>query len=214
LYRSNEATALTNSDLSQVSDQTVIAALLKPGNDEPDTNERAARLLAHFGSLSGLQQASPDEIVAVVGAADYLLAALELVQRLTRLQPDARPIVSDAASAARLVMDMGRLPQEAIRTILVDTAHRVIAMPTIYIGTVNATVLRAAEVYREAVRRNAPALILAHNHPSGDPSPSPEDISLTRTLIAAGETLDIILLDHLIIAGSEWRSLKEMGLAF
>ena len=94
---------------------------------------------------------------------------------------------------------------------LLDSARRVIAAPTIYIGTINTSVLRIAEVYREAITRNSPAIILAHNHPSGDPTPSPEDIELTRTLVNAGRLLDITLVDHVIIGQQRWVSLREQG---
>src|SRR5690606_7967356 len=98
--------------------------------------------------------------------------------------------------------------------ILLDSNRRVQTITTVYIGTVNASLLRVSEIFREAVVRNCPAIILAHNHPSGDPTPSPEDIELTRTLITAGKLLDVALLDHIIIGASEWSSLKELGLAF
>jgi DNA repair protein RadC len=106
------------------------------------------------------------------------------------------------------------LPQEHVRVILLDSMRRVVAIPTIYIGTVNASVLRVSEIFREAVTRNCPAMILAHNHPAGDANPSPEDVELTRTLIAAGRLLDVMLLDHLVIGHHDWSSLKDMGLAF
>jgi DNA repair protein RadC len=96
--------------------------------------------------------------------------------------------------------------------LLLDSARRAITISTVYIGTLHTTALRVAEVYREAIARSAAALILAHNHPSGDPSPSPEDIAITRTLTAAGELLDIQFIDHLIIARDGWRSLRNAGL--
>ena len=109
---------------------------------------------------------------------------------------------------------MSLLRQEHVRAILLDLNRRVIAIPTIYIGTLNASVLRVSEIFREAIARNSPAFILVHNHPAGEPSPSPEDIELTHTLIAAGKLLDIAVIDHLIISQRGWSSIKQLGLAF
>jgi DNA repair protein RadC len=143
-----------------------------------------------------------------------ILAALSLGQRASMLQPEQRPQIRKAVDAVHLLMDMGHLSQEQVRVILLDSSRRVISTQTIYIGTVNMSVLRVAEIYREAIVRNCPAIIVAHNHPSGDVNPSPEDIELTRALVAAGELLDILLVDHLIIGQNNWRSLREMGLGF
>jgi DNA repair protein RadC len=123
-------------------------------------------------------------------------------------------MINSAADAARLVLVMSHLPQEQVRVILLDPMRRVVAISTVYIGTLNATVLRVSEIFREAVTRNCPAIILAHNHPTGDAHPSPEDVELTRTLAAAGQLLDVVLLDHLIIGHHGWTSMKELGLGF
>jgi DNA repair protein RadC len=205
-------------EVALLSDIQLLAILLQHNNKQENVLELAENLLIYYGGLNGLAQASITDMTAINGleeaTAAELIAALELGQRLLIYRPDKRPIVQSSADAARLMLDMRNLQQEHIRVILLDTARRVIAAPTIYIGTVNAAMLRTAEIYREAITRNAPAIILVHNHPSGDPTPSPEDVQLTRTLIEAGRLLDIILLDHLIIGGTDWRSLKEMRLAF
>ena len=104
-----------------------------------------------------------------------------------------------------------------MRVVLLDTRMRVIAMPVIYMGNLSSMIVRTAEVFREAIRQNASAIIVAHNHPSGDSSPSPEDVAITRSIIAAGQLLDIDVMDHLIISGQGgqiFASLKERGLAF
>ena len=88
------------------------------------------------------------------------------------------------------------------------------ATPTVFVGSVNATTVRVAEVFREAVRQNCPAIIVVHNHPSGDPTPSPEDVSVTRELVAAGKALDVEVLDHVVIGRQGFVSLKERGLGF
>lgn len=89
---------------------------------------------------------------------------------------------------------------------------RCLATAEVYKGSVNSTTIRAAEVFREAVRQNCPGIIAVHNHPSGDPEPSPEDVAVTRSLAAAGKQLDISLLDHIVIGRHEWVSMKERGL--
>ena len=97
---------------------------------------------------------------------------------------------------------------------LLDTKNHVVAIPTIYVGSVNTTMIRVSEVFREAIRRNCPAIIVAHNHPSSDPTPSPEDVAVTRQIVEAGKLLDIEPLDHLIICKTQFVSLKERGLGF
>jgi DNA repair protein RadC len=141
-------------------------------------------------------------------------ALLELARRLNALPAQQSPMIRRVEDALVLLKDMEHLRQEHVRVLLLDNKRRLMNIRTIYIGTLNGSMLRVAEVYREAIAINAPALILAHNHPSGDPSPSPEDVSLTHTLIQAGQLLDITLLDHLIIGRESWRSLRQMGLGF
>jgi DNA repair protein RadC len=141
-------------------------------------------------------------------------AAVELGRRVVLAPPQEPPIVRRADDAYRLLADMADLEQEALRTILLNTRGRVVAVPTIYVGNTDGMVVRPAEVFREAVRRNAVSLILAHNHPSGDPTPSPEDIALTRDLIAAGRMLGIRVLDHLIVGRGRYASLREHGVRF
>jgi DNA repair protein RadC len=110
---------------------------------------------------------------------------------------------------------MGSLEQEELRTIIVDSKNQVLKIHTVYKGSLNTAVLRIAEVFREAIRLNAAGLIVAHNHPSGDVSPSPEDVHATRQLVEAGKLLGIDVLDHLVVGGTQrWVSLKDRGLGF
>ncbi len=196
----------------------LLAIILRSGTAQENALRLAQRILAHYGSLQHLAQASAAELTQIKGLGDakvaQMIAAIEFGKRLTTEKVPERPQITSAAEAAALVMDMGSLPQEHVRVILLDMARRVIAIPTIYIGTINASVLRVSEIFREAITRNVPAIILAHNHPSGDATPSPEDVDMTRTLISAGNLLDIILVDHLIIGHNHWVSLRTMGLAF
>ena len=106
------------------------------------------------------------------------------------------------------------LEQEQLRTVLLDSRNRVISIPTVYIGSLNHTAVRVGEVFREAIRANAAAMIVVHNHPSGDPTPSPDDVQITRMIVEAGKLLHIDVLDHMIIGRQRWISLKERGLGF
>jgi DNA repair protein RadC len=143
------------------------------------------------------------------------MAAMELGRRLMFASPQQRPQITSPADAANLLMlEMSRLEQEQLRVLLLDTKNYVMAVHTLYMGNANTTIIRVGEVFREAVRENTTALILVHNHPSGDPTPSPEDVQVTRRIIEAGRLLDIEVLDHLVIGHQRYVSLKERGLAF
>jgi DNA repair protein RadC len=123
--------------------------------------------------------------------------------------------VRSPKDVADLVMwEMGLLQQEVLRTILLNTKNHVIASPVIYQGSLNTSVIRVGELFREAVKHNCAALVVVHNHPSGDPTPSPEDVAVTREIVAAGKLLDIEVLDHLVIGHQRFVSLKERGLGF
>jgi len=196
----------------------LLAIVLRTGTSEENIVQLCQRILAQFNGLPGLARASSADLRKIRGLGEakaaQIIATMEIGRRLVTQTGNERPVINSAADAARLLMDMSHLRQEHVRVMLLDTSRRVIATPTVYIGTLNASVLRVSEIFREAVSCNSPAIILAHNHPSGDPSPSPEDIELTSTLIAAGKLLDVALIDHIIIGERDWRSLKRMGLAF
>lgn len=204
------AEALTNAEL--------LALILRTGSQQESVVHLAERVLARIGGLHGLLSVRPADLLDIHGLGEtkrtQLLATAELARRLTTITPHDQPVIYKAEDAVGLVQDMAHLQQEHVRALLLDSGRRVVAISTIYIGTLNASVVRVAEVYREAIARNCPALILAHNHPSGDPAPSPEDVEITRALTAAGELLDIQFLDHLIIARGGWTSLRESNLGF
>ncbi|MDX1616687.1 MAG: DNA repair protein RadC [Candidatus Promineifilaceae bacterium] len=202
-----------------VSAAELLAIILRTGVGGENVVRLAERLLAHFGGLPGLARASVEELKSVKGIgtakAVEIKAALELGRRLMATTPTEKVRVSSPADAANLLMtEMSFLDQEHLRLILLDTRNQVLATPTIYIGSLNTSVLRVAELFRAAIRQNAAALIVAHNHPSGDPSPSPEDIRVTRQLVEAGKLLDIEVLDHIVIGRQRFVSLKERQLGF
>ena len=179
----------------------------------------SADLLGAFGSLHQLAQASKSQLMKVRGIgeaqAGRLVAMLELSRRLQGPPAGERLRVTSPADGANLLLGrMAHLQQEELWVILLDTRNRVLDIATIYRGSLNTSVVRIGEVFRPAVEAPAAAVIVAHNHPSGDPSPSPEDVNVTRQIVQAGKLLDIELLDHLIIGNGIFVSLKERGLGF
>jgi DNA repair protein RadC len=147
--------------------------------------------------------------------AGRLLAVLELSHRLQAPPADERlRITSPGDGATLLLPQMRHLTQEELWVILLDTRNRVLATQMVYKGSLNTSAVRVGELFRAAIEAPAAAMIVAHNHPSGHPSPSPEDIRVTKQIVEAGKLLDIELLDHLIIGNGRYTSLKERGLGW
>ena len=204
---------------ASLNNRELLAILLRTGTGGRSALDLAHELVSHFGGLRGLAQASLDQICQVKGVgtakAAQVLAALELSKRLLVAAPDARPQITSPADAANLLLlEMGLLEQEHLRVLLLDSKNCVQSISEVYIGNVNTSVVRVAEVFRDAVRSNCPFIIVAHNHPSGDPTPSREDISTTQKIAKAGELLNIEMLDHIIIGLNRYVSLKERGISF
>lgn len=202
-----------------MSQRELLAIILRIGTEGMSALALADELLRQFGGLNGLARATLDELQRVHGIgpvkAIELKAAMELGKRIALNTQDARPQVKTPADAAQLLMlNMGMLEQEEVRTMLLDTRNRVMGTPMIYRGSLNAASMRVGEVFREAIRGNCASIIVAHNHPSGDPTPSAEDIDVTKALAQAGKLLDIEVLDHIIVAQNHYVSLKERGLGF
>ncbi|HEY3522534.1 MAG TPA: DNA repair protein RadC [Candidatus Limnocylindrales bacterium] len=181
--------------------------------------EIAADALAHFDGLTPLARASDVELAAVPGIgparAAQLVAAVELGRRLLADWPTGRwTIRSPRDVADRLILQMGRLEREELRVILLNAKNTVLRVTTAYVGNVSSSLVRVGELYRDAVRADAAGIILVHNHPSGDPTPSPDDVHLTAEALAAGRLLDIDLLDHLVIGHDAYVSLRDRGVSF
>jgi DNA repair protein RadC len=202
-----------------LSNAELIAILLRVGIEGENAVQMAQRLLQDLGGLHGLHRASVLEISQQHGMglakAAQIKAAIELGIRLRLEAPEERPAINSPADAAALVMyEMSALQQEHLRVINLDTRNKVINIEKLYIGSLNASTVRVGEIFKPAIQRMAASLIVLHNHPSGDPTPSPEDVSLTRAIVQAGKLLDIEVLDHLVIGQGKWVSLKERGLGF
>ena len=166
---------------------------------------RLRRLIAERGDLyQALRCPTPPQDV---------VALLELLRAM--LQPAARDQIKSPTHAAGLLMlDMSALDHEELRTVLLDTRNRVQAITTVYVGSLNTSIIRIGEIFKAALLWNSAALIVVHNHPSGDPSPSPEDLLITRQIVEAGKLLDVDVLDHLVIGQGRYCSMREKGLGF
>ena len=179
----------------------------------------AGDALARHDGLVGLARASEQELATVAGIgvvrAAQLVAAFELGRRLLSDWPAARWTIRGPADVAeRLILQMGRLEREELRVVMLDTKNHVLRVATVYQGNVSSSLVRVGELFRDAVRLNAAGVILVHNHPSGDPTPSPDDLHLTAEALAAGRLLDIALLDHLVIGHDAYASLRDRGVDF
>ena len=197
----------------------LLAILLRVGVQGENAVQVGQRLLKDFGGISGLQRAPLEELCNQRGIgeakATQIKAAIELGRRLALESPEDRPAVNSPADAAALVAyEMSALEQEHLRVILLDTRNRVLEIVEVYKGSVNSSQIHVGEIFKAAIRRNAPALIIVHNHPSGDPTPSPDDVAVTRAIVQAGKLLDVDVLDHMVIGQGRWVSLKERGLGF
>ena len=179
----------------------------------------AVDAVATHGGLAGLAASSGTELASTPGVgaarAAQLLAAFELGRRLMADWPVGRFSVRGPRDLAdRLVLQMGRLEREELRVVLLDAKNHVLSMPVVYQGNVSTALVRVGELFRDAVRQHAAGVVVVHNHPSGDPTPSPDDLHLTAEAVAAGRLLDVAVLDHLIVGHDAYVSLRDRGVAF
>jgi DNA repair protein RadC len=200
-------------------DSELLAVLLRVGVQGKSAVDLGRDLIQHFHGLAGIHRAPFEELVTQkgVGAAKaaQIKAAIELGRRLNERVPEQQTTINNPEDAARLVRyDMGALDHERLRVLLLDTRNHLLDNVEIYRGSVNTAQVRPADIFKAAVRRNATAVIVLHNHPSGDPTPSPDDVAVTRELIQAGQQLDIKVLDHIVIGQGRHVSMKERRLGF
>lgn len=179
------------------------------------------QLVTTWGSLNEMANATPLDLMRADGMTRLRSArirvALELGKRALCEQHPEKPIIRSPQDLANLLLpEMSGLPQEQMRVVLLNTKNRVLGITTVYQGSLHTTVLRIADIFREAVRHNSAGIFVAHNHPSGGtPVPSPEDIAVTRELVQAGKVLDIPVMDHMVIgSGGQYVSMKDRGLGF
>jgi DNA repair protein RadC len=203
----------------QLSNPELIAILLRVGSRGENVLNLATRSISTFGGLAGLSRASYAEMCGLHGISDakacQLLAAFELGRRVVSLSPEDRAVIRSPADVHNLLgAELSQETQERLCVLLLNTKAEVLAVRDVYRGTVDESAVRVAEVLRPAVRENCPTIVMVHNHPSGDPTPSPQDILVTRRVKQSAEMMDITLADHVIIGSRGFVSLKEKGLGF
>jgi DNA repair protein RadC len=205
------ANALTTAEL--------LAIVLRTGSASQSVLNLASSLLARHGGLGGLARMAFADLVREKGVGEAkaaeLRATFELARRLNALQPEERPLVRSPEDIYNLLGgEMEVLDQEHLRVVLLTTRTQIMAVNEVYKGNVSSAIVRVAEVMREPVRHNAPCFVIVHNHPSGDPAPSPDDVHLTKMVLEACKILDVELLDHVIIGDHRFLSMKSLGLGF
>jgi len=204
---------------AHLSTAELLAIILRTGTREISVVALAQGLLDKYGGAGGLPQASFREITQYPGVGEakaaQLKAALELGRRASASARPERPVIRSATDAKHyLLSDFVDEEQEKFLVVLLDTKHHVVGKEILYRGTLNQTAIRPAEVFRQAVRANCASVLVAHNHPSGDPTPSADDVATTARLEKVGELLDIKLVDHIIMTRDAALSLREKGLGF
>ncbi|NMH69870.1 DNA repair protein RadC [Bacillus sp. RO3] len=207
---------LIQSGAASLSNQELLAILLRTGTKSESVLQLSNRLLNHFDGLNLLKDASLEEITETKGIglakAVQIMAAVEFGRRISNLAFDDRYSIRSPEDGANYVMnDMRFLAQEHFVCLYLNTKNQVLHKQTIFIGSLNASIVHPREVFKEAFRRSAASIICIHNHPSGDPTPSREDIEVTKRLVECGRIIGIDILDHLIIGEKKFISLKEKG---
>lgn len=202
-----------------LTDAELVAIVLNTGVRGESVVEVAKRLLDEYGGLHGLVRADLSDLQRSHGLgeakASKLKATLVLAQRISATNPNDRPQIQTPEDVfALLGSEMASLDHEQLRVVLLDTKNRVLRIATVYQGSVNSAQVRIAEVFKDALRQNAPGIVVVHNHPSGDPTPSAADVSLTAEICRAGQILGVDVVDHLILGVGQFRSLRRLGLGF
>lgn len=200
-----------------LSNVELLAILLRTGSANESVVVLAQRIMSQLETIQNLYDVTIEELTNIKGIgpakAIQIKAAIELGIRIAKHAPMERKTIHSPNDVANFVMeDMKYLKQEHFVVLLLDTKNHVMAKETISIGTLNSSLVHPREVFKPAIKKSVSAIILIHNHPSGDPTPSREDIEVTKRLIKAGEILGIDVLDHLVIGENRYFSLKDKGL--
>jgi DNA repair protein RadC len=200
-----------------LSNAELLAILLRTGMQGENAIEVAERLLQTYGGVSGLYRASLDELKKQKGLglakATQIKAAIELSHRMN-FEDHKQPINSPQEAADIIQYEMACKEQEELWVLILDVRNRLISIDKTYKGSLNSSQVRVGELFKMAIRLNAASVIIAHNHPSGDPNPSPDDAAITRAIVQAGKMLDVDVLDHIVIGAGKFASMKERGLGF
>ena len=210
---------LKKTGASGLSAPELLAILIGSGIPGENAIQIGQRLLRNYKSFSGIYQAGFDALCAEAGIgpakAAQIMAAMEMARRMTAETGEQKPAILSPDDAAALIkFEMSILEQEELRIMLLDTRYRLIEIVPLYRGSLNASAVRIGEVFKAAIRKNAAALIVVHNHPSGDTTASPEDIAMTQEMVKAGELLNVEVVDHLIVGGNRFLSMKNNHIVF
>ncbi len=197
----------------------LLAILIRSGIPGENAVQIGQRLLVHHKNLSGIYKAGFNSLCEEPGIgpakAAQILAAMEIARRVTNEMAAQKPSIMSPDDAAALVkFEMSALEQEELWIMLLDTRYRLIEIDKLYRGSLNASSIRIGEIFKSAIRKNAAAVIVMHNHPSGDTTASPEDIAMTQEMVKAGELLNVDVVDHLIIGGNLFMSMKNNHIVF
>jgi DNA repair protein RadC len=190
--------------------QALLAAIIQGSG----ASAAAERVLTEYGAKLDLLQEGDLYGIPGIGEAKRraLVGAIDLHKKLARMGCEERPVISSPSAAAALLQaEMQSYEQEHLKVILLDARNRLIRVVDLYTGSLTSCQIRIGELFRDAIKRNAAGVILVHNHHSGDPSPSPEDLAVTRNAVEAGKLLDIPVLDHIVIGRGSFLSLREQG---
>lgn len=200
-----------------LSNAELLAIILRVGTQEYSAIGLAEHMLGEFQGLRGIATAGVEDLSRIKGLgvakASQIRAMVELGKRLAATVEHSRPSIRSPQDAVDLIMpELRNAPQEHFKALFLNTKNEVLKIKTITIGCLDASLITPRELFREAISMNSASVIVAHNHPSGDPTPSREDIEVTKRLASAGETIGIEMLDHLVIGDGRWISLKERGM--
>jgi DNA repair protein RadC len=201
----------------RLSNSELLAILLGSGTKSLSVLRLAEHLLARFSALRTLANASAEELMSVKGVGEakaaVILAAFELAKRLADSNMEVREVITSPRDAADLVLrELSMADKEHFMIIMLNTKHRVIGKKVISIGHLSGSLVHPREMFKEVIRRSSAAVIVVHNHPSGDPTPSKDDIAVTRRLVEAGQLLGIQVLDHIVVGDNCYVSFREQGL--
>ena len=200
-----------------LSDAQLVALIVGSGTRSHSALAVGERAIRELGGVAQLVHADAGRLRAAglgVATAARLQAAVELGRRALAADQDGALLDTPEAAAQALSPHLAHLEREAVVVALLTRKQRLIAVTPVYQGNVSGTSVRIGELFTEAIRRNAAGILLAHNHPSGDPEPSPDDLRTTRDAVAAGQLLGVSVVDHLVIGKGRWVSLRERGIGF
>lgn len=209
---------MMSSGADSLSNAELLAIIIRTGNKNDTAIELASRILSMDSrGIEYLSDTSLEELMGISGIglskACQIMAAIEIGKRLSKIGPHDRIKVTSPDILADILMDeMRYLNKENFRIAILDTKNQILGIENISVGTLNASIVHPRDVFKAAIKRNANSLILIHNHPSGDVTPSKEDISITHRLIECGDLMGIRILDHIIIGDGRYYSFKEKNL--